>query len=150
AAHGGYLEALKKGQFAEAGGFLDPKSFLSQVEPLMHGFEPDSGASDSAPDPARTAETMRKVFGVSTRDQLAGSSMGANFASLMGYLETQHPGSTAQIARADFKVLEARRLGEKVHVAYELSLPPEKAGEPPMSYVTAEQLHKVNGRWLIL
>lgn len=136
-----YLAALKKGDYRAAGAYVDSKSFLANVDTLASLI-----TTPELPRPA----ARRKMFGSSTTDSLAKRPFPEVFRSYMEYQESENPTMRGTLAKAEVEVLAARRVGDKVHVAYQLSLPPEGPGAEPFTSVTAEQLRKIGGKWKIL
>lgn len=135
-----YLEALKQKDYAKAGEMLDRPSLLAAVDPMVGTIAADS---------TQLREARRRIFGVSTRDSIEARGNGPLFKSLMSYLFSVNPNAGDLLARASIQVLAARRMGEKVHVAYQVSLPPSEPGGLPFEQVTAQQLRKVKGKWRI-
>jgi len=72
------------------------------------------------------------------------------FTSLMGYLLELSPGAGQILENAEIEVLAARKMGDKVHIAYQLTLPTAGEGGMPFTQVTAQQMRKVDGKWRIL
>jgi hypothetical protein len=136
-----YLDAMKKRDYARAAGYLDHETFLKGVEPMVQSI-----ASDSTTRPA----AYRMLFGVSTPDSVAARPMPDLYTHFMGYLETVNPNMSAVMARAEIKMLAARRIKDRVHVAYQLTLPPETPDGEPYVTVSAQQMRKVGKEWKIL
>ena len=135
-----YLEALKNKEYAKAGAMLDRPSLLAAVDPMVATIAADS---------TQLKEGRRRIFGVSTRDSIEARGNGPLFKSLMSYLISINPNAGDLLARASIQVLAARKMGERVHVAYQVSLPPSQPGGLPFEQVSAQQLRKVKGKWRI-
>lgn len=136
-----YLEALQKHDYEKAGELLDRPSLLAAVEPMVSTISSDS---------THHAAALRQIFGVSTRDSIEQRSNGDLFASLMAYLTQLNPGALSVISQASIELLAARKMGDKVHIAYQLTLPPSEPNGLPYEQVTAQQMRKVDGKWRIL
>jgi hypothetical protein len=136
-----YLAALQKQDYKKAGQLIDRPSLLAAVEPMVATI-----ASDSL----QRAAAMRKIFGVSTRDSIEARSNGNLFNSLMGYMMQVNPSAAAVLSKATIEVLAARKLDNRVHVAYRLTLPPAEPGGLPYEQITAQQMEKSDGKWRIL
>jgi hypothetical protein len=138
---GAYLEALSKKDYVKAGDLLDRASLLATVDPMTRAI-----ASDST----HYAAARRRIFGVSTRDSNEARSNGQLFSALMGYLLEIDPSAGNVLQNATIQVLATRQMKGKASVAYQLTLPPSEPGGMPYEQVTAQQLHKVDGKWRIL
>lgn len=136
-----YMAALQKRDYAKAGEMLDRASLLATVEPMVATIAGDS---------THTAGARMKIFGVSTQDSIEARSNGQLFGALMLYMTTINPGAANVLEKASIQVLAARRMGDKVHVAYQVSLPPSEPGGMPFEQITAQQMRKVDGKWRIL
>ncbi len=136
-----YLGALQKRDWRTAAQDLDRESFLAGVDPLIASISSDSTTRPAA---------LRKVFGVSTDDSLKATSTEDLFASMMNYVIELDPGGAAIMTRAKFALLGARRLQDRVHIAYQLTLPAESDSVQPYTSITAEQLKKVGKDWKIV
>ncbi len=136
-----YLEALKAGDYARAGTHIDSVSFLASVDTLARTI----ASSDELMPAAR-----RKIFGASTTDSLVHRPFPETFRSYMQYQESAHPEMRGILARAQLQVLAARRMKDRVHVAYQLTLPAEKEDAQPYTTVTAEQMRLVGSDWKIV
>ena len=136
-----YMAALQKRDYDKAGEMLDRASLLATVEPMVGTIAGDS---------THAASARTKIFGVSTRDSIEARSNGQLFGALMAYMTTVNPSAADILARASIQVLAARRMGDKVHVAYQVTLPPTEPGGMPYEQITAQQLRKVDGKWRIL
>jgi hypothetical protein len=136
-----YLTALQKKDYAKAGEMLDRASLLAAVDPMVKSI-----ASDST----HTGAAMRKIFGVSTRDSIEARGNGQLFTSLMTYITSLDPGAGDVLSNATIQVLAARQLGDNVHVAYQVSLPPSTPGGMPYEQITAQRMSKTDGKWRIL
>ena len=137
----GYLEALRKKEYAKAGDLIDRASLLATVEPMVHSIAGDTTHVDAA---------RRHIFGVSTPDSVAMISNGALFESLMHYLFEINPNAAKVLERSTIQVLATRQMKGKASVAYQLTVAPDEPGGMPYEQVTAQQLKKVDGKWLIL
>ena len=93
---------------------------------------------------------MRRIFGVSTRDSIEAASNGQLFTALMGYMMEINPNASAVLSKATIQVLAARKIGQKAHVAYQVTLPPSEPGGMPYEQITAQRMSKVDGKWRIL
>jgi len=136
-----YLEALQGRNWREAAKDLDRQSFLAGVDPLIASISSDSTTRPGA---------MRMVFGVGTKDSLNAAPTGDLFASMMDYIMQLDPGGAALMARAKFALLGARRMQDKIHIAYQLTIPAESDSLQPYTRVTAEQLKQVGKDWKIV
>jgi len=136
-----YLTALQKRDWREAARDLDRTSFLAGVEPMVSSISSDSTTRPGA---------LRTVFGVSSMDSVRISSTEDLFASLMGYVSQLDPGGMALMARAKFALLGARRLQDRIHIAYQLTVPAERDSLQPYTRVTAEQMIRVGKDWKIV
>ncbi len=136
-----YLEALKRGDYAEAGKQIDRASFLASVDTLARMI-----ASDDTQVPA----ARRKLFGASTPDSLAARPVSESFRSYMEFQEATNPEMRDILQKAELQILAARRMNDRVHVAYQLTLPAEKPDAQPFTSVTAEQVREVDGQWKIV
>lgn len=136
-----YLEALQSRKWREAAKDLDRESFLAGVDPLIASISSDSTTRPAA---------MRTVFGVSTKDSLNAASTADLFASMMDYIMQLDPGGAAIMARAKFALLGARRLQDRIHIAYQLTIPAESDSTQPYTRVTAEQLKQDGKDWKIV
>jgi hypothetical protein len=136
-----YMAALQKRDYDKAGEMLDRASLLATVEPMVGTIAGDS---------TQAAGARTKIFGVSTRDSIEARSNGQLFGALMAYMTTVNPNAAEILARASIQVLAARKLGDKVHVAYQVTLPPTEPGGMPYEQITAQQMRKVDGKWRIL
>ena len=136
-----YLEALQGRNWREAAKDLDRESFLAGVEPLIASISSDSTTWPGA---------MRMVFGVGTKDSLKAAPTADLFASMMDYIMQLDPGGAAIMARAKFALLGARRLQDRIHIAYQLTIPAESDSVQPYTRVTAEQLKQDGKDWKIV
>ena len=136
-----YLAALQKRDWREAAKDLDRESFLAGADPLIATISSDSTTKPAA---------YRRVFGVSTRDSMAAASTGDLFASMMDYVIQLDPGGAAMMEKAKFTLLGARRLQDRIHIAYQLTIPAENDSIQPYTSVTAEQLRQVGKDWKIV
>jgi hypothetical protein len=136
-----YMAALQKRDYDKAGEMLDRASLLATVEPMVGTIAGDS---------THAASARMKIFGVSTRDSIEARSNGQLFGALMSYMTTVNPNAADILARASIQVLAARKMGDKVHVAYQVTLPPTEPGGMPYEQITAQQMRKVDGKWRIL
>ena len=136
-----YLVALQKKDYAKAGEMLDRASLLASVDPMVATI-----ASDST----HHAAAMTKNFGVSTRDSITARSNGKLFESLMAYMMVLNPTASEVLSKATIQVLAARQLGDKAHVAYQVTLPPSEPGGMPYEQITAQRMVKTGGKWRIL
>ena len=136
-----YLEALQKQDYRKAGELIDRPSLLAAVDPMVATIAADSTSRPAA---------MRKIFGVSTRDSIEARSNGQLFDALMAYMMEVNPDAAGVLSKATIDVLAARRMGDRVHVAYRLTLPPAEAGGMPYEQITAQRLSKFDGKWRIL
>jgi len=137
----GYLDALKARDFAKAGEMLERESLITATGPLVSAVAADSLSA---------LVVRKKIFGVSTQDSLLKRTNGQLFTSLMGYLLELSPGAGQILENAEIEVLAARKMGDKVHIAYQLTLPTAGEGGMPFTQVTAQQMRKVDGKWRIL
>ncbi len=136
-----YLGALQKRDWREAAKDLDRESFLAGVDPLIASISSDSTTRPAA---------YRTVFGVSTKDSLNAATTEDLFESMMSYIMQLDPGGAAIMTKAKFALLGARRLQERVHIAYQLTIPAESDSLQPYTSVTAEQLKQVGKDWKIV
>lgn len=136
-----YLGALQKRDWREAAKDLDRVSFLAGIDPLIASISSDSTTRPAA---------YRTVFGVSTKDSVNAASTEDLFASMMTYIMQLDPGGAAIMTQAKFTLLGARRLQERVHIAYQLTIPAESDSVQPYTSVTAEQLKLVGKDWKIV
>jgi hypothetical protein len=136
-----YMAALQKRDYDKAGEMLDRESLLATVDPMVATIAGDS---------THVSDARTKIYGVSTRDSIEARSNGQLFTSLMGYMVTVNPNAAEILAHASLQVLAARKLGDKVHVAYQVTLPPTEPGGMPYEQITAQQMRKVDGKWRIL
>ena len=136
-----YLAALQKQDYRKAGELIDRPSLLAAVDPMVATIASDSTTRGDA---------MRKVFGVSTRDSIEARSNGDLFNSLMGFMMEANPSAAGVLSKATIDVLAARKMGDRVHVAYRLTLPPAEPGGMPYEQITAQRLSKFDGKWRIL
>ncbi len=136
-----YLVALQKKDYAKAGELIDRASLLAAVDPMVATI-----ASDST----HHAGAMTKIFGVSTRDSIAARSNGKLFESLMAYMMVLNPTASEVLSKATIDVLAARQMGDKAHVAYQVTLPPSEPGGMPYEQITAQRMVKTGGKWRIL
>jgi len=136
-----YLEALQKRDYKRAGDLIDRPSLLAAVDPMVKTVSSDSTSRPAA---------MRKIFGVSTRDSIEARSNGELFGSLMAYMMESNPDAAGALSKATIDVLAARKMGDRVHVAYRLTLPPVEAGGLPYEQITAQRMAKSDGKWRIL
>ena len=136
-----YLGALQKRDWHTAAQDLDRASFLAGIDPLVASISSDSTTRPAA---------YRTVFGVSTTDSLKAASTGDLFASMMNYVMKLDPGGAALMTRAKFTLLGARRLQDRIHIAYQLTVPAESDSLQPYTSVTAEQLKQVGKDWKIV
>jgi hypothetical protein len=136
-----YLEALQKKDYRKAGELIDRPSLLAAVDPMVATISSDS---------THTGAAMRKIFGVSTRDSIEARSNGELFNSLMTFMMESNPDAAGVLSKATIDVLAARRMGDRVHVAYRLTLPPAEPGGLPYEQITAQRLTKYDGKWRIL
>jgi hypothetical protein len=138
---GDYMLALQKKDYRKAGEMLDRASLLAAVDPMLATISADSTHLDAA---------RRKIFGVSTRDSIEQRGNGPLFTSLMAYMMGANPNAADVLARASIQVLAARRMGDRVHIAYQVTLPASEPGGMPYEQITAQQMRKVDGKWRIL
>jgi hypothetical protein len=136
-----YLAAIQKRDWRAAAKHVDRESFLDGVEPLIERV---------APDPALRAQATRSIFGVGTKDSLERRSTEELFASMMTYATAADPAGTALMEKARFALLGARKIRDRVHIAYQLTLPAHGDSTQPYTRVTAERLRKVGGDWKIV
>ena len=136
-----YLVALQKREWRAAAENLDRESFLAGVEPLVASISSDSTTRPDA---------IRRVFGVSTMDSLNAASTADLFESMMNYVILLDPGGAAIMEKAKFTLLGARRLQDKIHIAYQLTIPAESDSVQPYTSITAEQLKQVGKDWKIV
>lgn len=136
-----YLEALRKKDYARAGSFIDRTTLLASGESMLKTIEPDSTKRDSA---------RARMFGEASREALAKRPTGEIFAAFMRYMEASNPAAGGALENATIQVLAARRMKDVVHVAYQLTLPPGPGRDQPFTQVTAQQMKKIGGKWLIL
>jgi len=136
-----YLTALQKKDWAEAAKDLDRDSFLEVVDPLIASL-----GSDSSTIPVAT----RNVFGVSTKDSMRTTPMEVLFSNMMNYVTSLDPNGVGLMAKAKFALLGARKLQDKVHIAYSLTIPAESDTLQPYTRVTAEQMKQVGKDWKII
>ena len=137
----GYLEALRKKEYAKAGELIERQSLLSTVEPLVHSIAADTTHTEAA---------RRRIFGVSTQDSVAATGNGPLFESLMHYLFEINPNAAKVLERSTIQVLATRQMKGKASVAYQLTVAADEPGGIPYEQVTAQQLKKVDGKWRIL
>ncbi|MEP7028604.1 MAG: hypothetical protein ABI960_08405 [Candidatus Eisenbacteria bacterium] len=136
-----YMAALQTRDYSKAGEMLDRPSVLAAVDPMVTTI-----ASDST----HYAAAMTRIFGVSTRDSIEARSTGRLFESLMAYMMELNPSASEMLSKASIEVLAARRMGDRVHVAYQVSLPPSEPGGMPYEQITAQRMTKTGGKWRIL
>ena len=136
-----YLAALQKQDYRKAGELIDRPSLLAAVDPMVATIASDSTTKGPA---------MRKIFGVSTRDSIEARSNGQLFSSLMAFMMEANPTASAVLSKATIEVLAARKMGDRVHVAYRLTLPPTEPGGLPYEQITAQRMSKFDGKWRIL
>ena len=136
-----YLEALRKKDYVLAGSFIDRTPLLASSEPTLRSIEPDSTKLDAA---------RLRLFGASTRDSLERRPTGEIFAAFMRYMDATNPAANGVLQNATIQVLAARSMQGTVHVAYQLTLPPSGDRKEPYTQVTAQQMKKIDGKWLIL
>ena len=137
----GYLEALRKKEYAKAGELIERASLLATVEPLVNSIAADSTHTDAA---------RKRIFGVSTRDSISASSNGVLFESLLHYLFEINPNAPKVLERSTIQVLAPRQMKGQASVAYQLTVAADEPGGMPYEQVTAQQLKKVDGKWRIL
>ena len=137
----GYLEALRKKEYAKAGELIERTSLLATVEPLVHSIAADTTHTDAA---------RKRIFGVSTPDSIAAAGNGPLFESLMHYLFEINPNAAKVLERSTIQVLATRQMKGKASVAYQLTVAADEPGGMPYEQVTAQQLKKVDGKWRIL
>ena len=135
------LAALQKQDYKKAGELIDRPSLLAAVDPMVATIASDSTARGPA---------MRKIFGVSTRDSIEARSNGQLFSSLMAFMMEANPNAAGVLSKATIDVLAARKMGDRVHVAYRLTLPPAEPGGLPYEQITAQRMSKFDGKWRIL
>jgi len=136
-----YLAALQKQDYKKAGELIDRPSLLAAVDPMVATIASDSTARGPA---------MRKIFGVSTRDSIEARSNGQLFSSLMAFMMEANPNAAGVLSKATIDVLAARKMGDRVHVAYRLTLPSAEPGGLPYEQITAQRMSKFDGKWRIL
>ncbi len=136
-----YLGALQKRDWRAAAEDLDRESFLAGVDPLISSISSDSTTRPDA---------IRRVFGVSTMDSLKAAPTGDLFDSMMSYVIQLDPAGADIMTKAKFALLGARRLQDKVHIAYQLTIPAESDSVQPYTSITAEQLKQVGKDWKIV
>ena len=136
-----YLAALQKQDYKKAGELIDRPSLLAAIDPMVATVASDSTTKGPA---------MRKIFGVSTRDSIEARSNGQLFSSLMAFMMEANPNAAGVLSKATIDVLAARKMGDRVHVAYRLTLPPAEPGGLPYEQITAQRMSKFDGKWRIL
>lgn len=136
-----YLAAIQKRDWKTASRYIERASFVAGLPLMMAAIEPD---------PAKRAEAMNGIFGVSKEDELRAKSTADLFTSVMTYATAKDPESVAMMAKAKFALLGARRIKDRVHIAYQLTVPAESDTLQPYTRVTAERLRRVGKEWKIV
>lgn len=137
----GYLEAIRKRDWRTAARHVDRESFLAGIEPLVAAAEPVEG---------QQAAARRRIFGASTVDSLGRMKIEDLFASMMSYATVADSAGVHLMERARFALLGARKIEDRVHIAYQLTLPAESDSLEDYTRVTAERMRKVGHEWKII
>jgi hypothetical protein len=135
-----YLAAVQKLDWRTAGLYVDRASFLAGVEPLV---------AQVAPDSTQRPAVRRRIFGVGSADSLERLPTPELFAGMMNYAMAADPSGIALMENATFRLLGARRLGDEVAIAYQLTVPAASDTTQPYVRVTAERMRRVDGAWKI-
>jgi hypothetical protein len=136
-----YLEAMKHKRWREAGELVERKSFLASADAMIKGVSTDSTQELAA---------MRKMFAVQSRAQFDRLPTAELFERMMRYMEELNPDASNVLADAELELLAARQFNDRVHIAYQLTIPGDDPAAPPITHVTAEQMARVDGKWKIL
>ena len=136
-----YLEAIQKRDWRAAAKHVDEESFFAGIEPLVAAAEPVE---------ARRAATRRRIFGASTADSLAHMPLEDLFVAMMNYATAADSAGVQLMEQARFALLGARKVEDRVHVAYQLTVPAENDSTQDYTRVTAERMRKVGEEWKIV
>jgi hypothetical protein len=136
-----YLGDIQKRNWRGAAQHVERASFLEGIPAMIASI---------APDPAKRAEATGMLFGVTTMDSVRAKPTGDLFHAVMTYATTADPASVEMMGKAKFALLGARRIKDRVHIAYQLTVPAASDTLQPYTQVTAERLRRVGKEWKIV